>query len=202
MKKRTLFIVILLVLCLSTAFSSSTYYERGDQVFSIRAGVDFPAFLYFFNASSQLDTTFADVHLQRVGGVASISYQGFVSKYLALGGELGYQFINSLTPSLCTTVPITAKLTYIPVQTGLFDLAISANLGVAFLKYDNGKYLAPYASLTICPSFYITDNWGLGIESGIMAVAELYTKTSSYDKFNDNAALGLIPLTLCISYRH
>ena len=159
MKKRTLFIAILLVLCVSTAFCSSTYYERGDQVFSIRAGVDFPAFLTFLNNPSR-NQTFSDIHMQSVGGVASISYQGFLSEYFAIGGELGYQFINSLSPSLFTTVPITAKFTYIPVQTGTFDIAINANVGFAFLKYDTGKYLAPYASLTLCPSFYFTDSWG------------------------------------------
>ena len=163
MKKRTLFIAILLVLCVSTAFCSSTYYERGDQVFSIRAGVDFPAFLTFLNNPSR-NQTFSDIHMQSVGGVASISYQGFLSEYFAIGGELGYQFINSLSPSLCTTVPITAKFTYIPVQTGTFDIAINANVGFAFLKYDTGKYLAPYASLTLCPSFYFTDSWGLGLD--------------------------------------
>ncbi len=201
MKKSTLLIVILLVLSVSTAFCSSTYYERGDQVFSIRAGVDFPGFLSFIHDSSR-NQSFGDIHMQRVGGVASIAYQGFLSEYLAIGGELGYQFINSLSPTLCTTVPITAKLTYIPVQTGLFDLAFSANLGFAFLKYDNSKYLSPYASLTVCPSFYITENWGLGIESGIMLTAELYTKNSSYNKYEASSILGMIPLTVCVSYRH
>ncbi len=201
MKKRTFFIVFLLVLCISTAFCSSTYYEKGDQVFSIRAGVDFPAFLSFLNDSSR-NQTFGNIHLQKVGGVASIAYQGFLSEYFAIGGELGYQFINSLTPSLYTTVPITAKFTYIPVQTGTFDIAVSANLGVAFIKYDTGKYLAPFASLTLCPTFYITESWGFGIESGIMTTAEIYTKNSSYNKYNDTSVLGMIPLTLCVSYRH
>lgn len=200
MKKSTL-IVILLVLCVSTAFCGSTYYQKGDQVFSIRAGVDFPAFLFFFNDSSR-NQTFNDIHMQKVGGVASIAYQGFLNEYFAIGGELGYEFINSYTPLLYTTVPITAKFTYIPVQTGKFDLAFSANVGAAFIKYDTGKYLAPYASLTLCPTFYITDSWGLGIETGIMTTAEIYTKNSTYSKYNDNSVVGMIPLTLCISYRH
>ncbi len=201
MKKRLLIIGILLVFAVGLAFCSSTYYERGDQVFSIRAGVDFPAFLFFFNDSSR-NQTFSDIHMQKVGGIASISYQGFLSEYWAIGGELGYQFINSLTPSLYTSVPITAKLTYIPVQTGNFDLAFSANLGFAFIKYDTGKYFAPYASLTVTPSFYITDSWGIGLESGIMASTEFYFKNSSYDKYQHNSALGLIPLAVVVSYRH
>ncbi len=201
MKKRALIIGILLVFAVGAVFCSSTYYERGDQVFSIRAGVDFPSFLFFFNDSSR-NQTFSDIHMQSVGGVASISYQGFLNEYFAIGGELGYQFINSLTPSLYTTVPITAKLTYYPVQTGLFDLAISLNAGFAFIKYDTGKYFAPFASLTVAPTFYISDTWGIGLESGIMASTEIYLKNSSYDKYQHNSVLGMIPLTVVVSYRH
>ncbi len=201
MKKCTTIVIILLVLAVLPAFCAAGYYETGDQVFSFRAGVDFPAFLSFLNDPSR-SQSFSDIHMQRVGGIASISYQGYLTQNLALGGELGYQFINSLTPSLYTAVPITAKLTYVPVQTGLFDLALSANLGMAFIKYDDGKYLAPYASITLQPSFYITESWGIGIESGIMATAELYTKNATYDKYSNNAVLGMIPLALVVSYRH
>ena len=201
MKKCTTIVIILLVLAVLPAFCAAGYYETGDQVFSFRAGVDFPAFLSFLNDPSRNQSS-SDIHMQRVGGIASISYQGYLTQNLALGGELGYQFINSLTPSLYTAVPITAKLTYVPVQTGLFDLALSANLGMAFIKYDDGKYLAPYASITLQPSFYITESWGIGIESGIMATAELYTKNATYDKYSNNAVLGMIPLALVVSYRH
>lgn len=199
MKKSTTFVLILLIIVLSPAFCANKYYETGDQVFSFRAGVDFPAFVAFVNDSSR-NQAFGDIHMQKVGGIASISYQGFLTEHLALGGELGYQFINSLTPELFTSVPITAKLTYVPVQTGLFDLALSANLGMAFIKYDESKYLAPYASITIQPSFYITDSWGIGIEAGITTIAELYTKNSG--KSDSSAFFGAIPLALVVSYRH
>ncbi len=199
MKKSATFILILLILVLSPVFCANKYYETGDQVFSFRAGVDFPAFLTFISDSSR-NQYFSDIHMQKVGGIASISYQGYLTGNLALGGELGYQFINSLTPELFTSVPITAKLTYVPVQTGLFDLALSANLGMTFIKYDENKYLAPYASLTIQPSFYVTESWGIGIEAGITTTAELYTKNSG--KSDSSAFFGMIPLALVVSYRH
>lgn len=201
MKKSTFIIIVLLALAVVPAFCAAGYYETGDQVFSFRAGVEFPAFLSFLNDPSR-NQSWGDIHMQKVGGVASISYQGYLTQNLAIGGELGYQFINSLTPSLYTAVPISAKLTYVPVQTGLFDLAFSANLGFAFIKYGEGKYLAPFASATIQPSFYITDSWGIGIEAGIMATAELYTKSATYDKHKNNAILGMIPLAVVVSYRH
>jgi len=199
MKKSTTFILILLIIVISPAFCANKYYETGDQVFSFRAGVDFPAFIAFINDSSK-NQTFSNIHMQKVGGIASISYQGYLTERLALGGELGYQFINSLTPELFTAVPITAKLTYVPVQTGLFDLALSANLGMTFIKYDESKYLAPYASLTIQPSFYVTESWGIGIEAGITTTAELYTKNSG--KSDSSALFGMIPLAIVVSYRH
>ncbi len=198
-KKLILALVVVLMLAAVPAFARSTYYFAGDQVFSIRAGVDFPGFISFYNDSDRGTVSFWDTHM-KLGGFASIAYQGYISEYFALGGELGYVFNYSLSNKLLTTVPMTVKLTYVPVQTGRFDLAASLNLGGAFVRYDDGKFFAPFASITLTPSFFFTDNWGIGIESGVMATWEFYTKSN--DKHDSSAFCGLIPVTLALSYRH
>ena len=97
-------------------------------------------------------------------------------------------------------MPITAKFTYVPVQTGKFDIALSLNLGGAFIRYNEGKYFAPFASLTLTPSFFFTENWGLGVETGLMVTSEFYGKNSN--KNLASAFCGLMPVTLTLSYRH
>ncbi|MBO4717216.1 MAG: hypothetical protein J5599_04900 [Spirochaetales bacterium] len=143
--------------------------------------------------------TFSDTHL-KLGGFASLSYQAYLSEYTALGGELAYVFNYSNSGLLLTTVPITAKFTYVPVQTGKFDIALSLNLGGAFIRYNEGKYFAPFASLTLTPSFFFTENWGLGVETGLMVTSEFYGKNSN--KNLASAFCGLMPVTLTLSYRH
>lgn len=199
MRKMFMAILVLTVLVCGNVFARSNYYATGDQVFSFRAGVDFPAFIAFTNNSDKGTVTFADTHM-KLGGYASISYQGYVSEKLALGGELGYAFNYSQSSLLLTTVPITAKLTYVPVQTGRFDIAASLNLGVAFLRYNEGKYMAPFAQATIQPTLFFTESWGIGVETGIMTSFELYTKSNI--KHNVNAICGLMPVTLTVAYRH
>ncbi|MBO4717215.1 MAG: hypothetical protein J5599_04895 [Spirochaetales bacterium] len=49
--KKTIIMGLVMILILIAAmpiFARSTYYFPGDSVFSIRAGVDFPAFISFY----------------------------------------------------------------------------------------------------------------------------------------------------------
>ncbi|MCQ2411753.1 MAG: hypothetical protein MJ057_02245 [Sphaerochaetaceae bacterium] len=199
MRKAFMAMLVLAVLVSGSVFARSTYYATGDQVFSFRGGVDFPAFISFVNDSDRGTVTFADTHM-KLGGYASISYQGYISEYFALGGELGYAFNYSQSSLLLTTVPITAKLTYYPIQKRKFDLAASLNLGVSFVRYNGGKYITPYAQATIQPTFFFTESWGIGIESGLMASAELYGKNNN--KYKSSAICGLLPVALTVAYRH
>lgn len=199
MRKVLTFILILALAGTSFAFARNTYYAKGDQVFSFRAGVDFPHSISFLNDSTKNTVLFEDTHM-KLGGYASISYQGYMNERFALGGELGYAFNYSLSSLLLTVVPITAKLTFVPVQTGRFDISASLNLGGAFIRYDKGKYLAPYAQATIQPTFFISESWGIGIEAGIMAMAELYTKTNN--KYTSSAICTMLPVVLTVAYRH
>ena len=199
MKRAILAILILVMLAAAPVFARSTYYFTGDQVFSIRAGVNFPGFFSFYNNPERPSQFFWNTHL-KLGGFASIAYQGYVSEYLALGGELSYAFNYSRSDILLTTVPMTAKVTWVPVQTGKFDIAMSLNLGGAFIRYNEGKFFAPYASIALAPSFFFTENWGLGIEGGLMLTADFYTKNSN--KHNSSAFAGLLPVTMVLSYRH
>ena len=196
MKKAILILLILVLLGGLPLFARSTYYFKGDQVFSIRAGVNYPAFFAFY-FKPERNTT--DTHL-KMGGYASIAYQGYISEYLALGGELSYAFNYSQSDILLTTVPITAKLTWVPVQTGRFDLTMSLNVGGAFLRYNEGRFFSPFVSVSLCPSFFINENWGIGVEGSLMLTTEFYTQKSG--KKDASAIAGLVPLTLVLSYRH
>ena len=195
----TALVMVLILFAAMPLFARSTYYFNGDSVFSIRAGVDFPAFISFYKDPDRGTVFFDDPHL-KLGGFASLAYQGFISEYFALGGELGYAFNYSRSGLLLTTVPITVKLSYLPVQTGKFDLALGLNLGGAFIRYDEGKYFAPVASVTLNPTLYFNETWGIGVETGLMVTSEFYG--SNNVKSNRSAFAGLMPVVLTLSYRH
>ena len=199
MKRFVLAILVVLLLGTVPVFARNSYYLTGDTIFAIRAGVNFPTFISFFRDSEMGTKTFEDTHL-KLGGNASLAYQGFLNESFALGGQVEYAFNYSVGGKILTTVPITVKLTYVPVQTGSFDLAVSLNLGFAFIRYNEGKLLAPFASATLTPGFFFNENWGLGIESGLMVSMENYSKSDV--KYNQSAFTALMPVSLVLSYRH
>ena len=201
MKKPIILAIVMVLILIAAApvFARSTYYFTGDTMFSIRAGVDFPAFISFYKDAERGTVAFGDTHL-KLGGSASLAYQGFITESLAIGGELGYMFNYSRSGLLLTTVPITAKLSYFPVQTGKFDLALGLNIGGAFIRYNEGKYFAPAASVTVNPTYYFNDNWGIGIESGLLLTLESYGNKNAKSKAS--ALAGLMPAVLTLSYRH
>jgi len=201
MKKPIILAIVMVLILIAAApvFARSTYYYAGDTMFSIRAGVDFPAFISFYKDAGRGTVFFNDTHL-KLGGTASLAYQGFLSEYIAIGGELGYMFNYSRSGLLLTTVPIMVKFTWFPVQTGRFDLGVGLNLGGAFIRYNEGKYFAPAASVTLNPTYYINENWGIGVETGLLMTLESYSNKNS--KNMASALAGLMPVALTLSYRH
>ena len=194
------FLILCLLVLIIPVSLFATYYEQGDQVFSFRGGVNFPGFIFFPNDTSR-SQTFFNTHL-KLGGYASLSYQGFTSRETALGGEIAYSFNYAQDMNLFTIVPLTMKFSYYPIQSGKFDLILSANVGGAFLRYHENKFFSPYTSFTIQPTFFITESWGIGLETGFMGVCEFYGKNSTYNKVLKNAFVGMLPLIITVSYRH
>lgn len=195
MKKKLLIGLFMatLIMSISAADGQIPTYDKGSQMFSFRVGPVLPAFIYFPNAPS--DTLgFFDTRL-KTGGYGAIRYQGFLSPYLALGGELGYLFDSSRS-DLFTSVPFLAKLTYIPVQ-GTFEIPLSIGLGFAYNSYDESSYLSFLAEAEVGVSYYFTESWGLSLSTGLTLIPEIYFGDSS----SKTAIAGFMPITLSISYR-
>ncbi|MDD4010868.1 MAG: hypothetical protein PHI83_01850 [Sphaerochaetaceae bacterium] len=198
MKKKIL-LCLLLALLSAMAFAQSPYYEIGDQVFNVEAGTQIPAFLWFPYASQDSFLVGSQTRMS-VGGWGSISYSAFSTPYISLGGELGYGFSFSNAGLIFATVPISLRATYIPIQNGTFDLAITANVGGAFNSYDSDMFFGPFASLSVCPSYYFDKNWGIGLKAGMSLTGEFYTASSSRQQYT--AACALVPISFSLSYRH
>ena len=195
MKKSILVSIILIFLFAGIGFASSTYYEIGDQTFTFQAGIDKGLFLYFpvtgdFETGENTKTD--------LGGYGSISYSSFFSPSFSLGGELGYTFNYTIEEKLLTTVPMLAKLNYYMVQTGKFDLTAGVGAGISFTRYDENLFVTPLLQLSLTPSYFISENWGIGIEAAFAGSYEFYGS----DKHEDSAITGFMPISLKMSYRH
>ena len=201
--------LMLLLLIPGMLSAAEPYYDSGSQMFSIKAGVTTPFFYY--NPANDKNNEEAEKppvlsmwpgmgknQTQRtIGGVASIAYQVFLNPYLALGGELGFQFDFSKSDSVETNVPIFMKLTYMPVQTGKIDVPISIGAGFLYAGYEEYSKITFGCEFEIGVRFFITESWGVGVNVGMYLFPEIYT--SNTDWFS---MLSYIPATVSVTYRH
>ncbi|PKL13900.1 MAG: hypothetical protein CVV52_04120 [Spirochaetae bacterium HGW-Spirochaetae-8] len=194
---------ILFFLCLLLTFGlyaeepvpqSPPQYSLGTQMFTFRAGPVLPLFFYFTQDADPLVT---DMHLQ-TGGYGSIRYQGFINQNTAIGGELGYYFAYSLS-DLFTSVPIQAKLTYIPIL-GAIEVPVSLGLGFAYNTYKEATYLSLFASAEIGLTWFFNQEWGISASVGYWLIPELYGSSSPLHI--DMALSNFMPITLSINYRN
>lgn len=198
MRKTIVSILLLLLVFSSAGVFAADYYDKGNTFFTVKAGVTVPGFAKFLNNSEYGTKSLPDKMHTKIGGYGSLSYQVFTNSKVAVGGELGYGFNYTQSDKILTTVPMTAKFSFIPVQTGKFDLAINSTVGLTYNRYNDTKFMMPYASVTCCPSIYIGESWGLGLDAGMWFNAELHSKSNLK---NDNAIVGFLPITFALTYR-
>lgn len=198
MKIKRILLALVIVLISAPMLFSATYYDNGNQRFTITAGPVFPLTLTsFYTGNTTVGFGESGTH-QSLGGYGSISYQIFMNDYVSVGGEVGYAFNFAISDDLVTIVPFQAKVTYFPLQ-GKVDIPISFGIGGAYLSLaDAGSHIALFASLETGVDYYITDNWGVGIKSGIWAIPELFFNSSSTPK---NYLATYVPVTLAVTYR-
>lgn len=205
MKKTLLTAVIICVAVFSVfAEASQPYYVEGDTFFSIKAGANAPFFEYYpFKTGSEKvlfgfkkDTGTG----LSIGFDASLAYEVFTKPNLAFGAEIGYTAYSSRDGQTFSVIPLQAKATYLPYQSEKFDVKLNAGLGAAVVKFGNSQ-ICPFASISVNPTYFFSENWGVGISAGVSAVAEIYT--SSNEEQHDKTCIAVAaPVVISVTYRH
>ena len=201
--KKTLRFLAALLLLPTLLFAADPYYDSGSQIFNITAGATVPFFYNYPGNPDGPEWSFgpgvdSKGHTNStVGGIGAISYQIFVNPYIALGGELGFQFdFQAESGIVATNVPIFFKMTALPVQ-GRFEVPLSLGAGLLYTSYDGYSKLTLGCSIEAGIRYFITDSWGIGVNVGMLFIPELYTSDT-----NKISTLSYIPATLTVSYRH
>lgn len=203
-KKKLLAITLACLFLTSSLFAEAKEYKTGSMIFSFKGGTTLPTFIYFPNESAnefqwyygmgsgdQATKLFA-------GGDFGLSFEGFTTSSLSLGGELGYNFNYTIGEVLFSVVPLTFKVTYYPIQ-GKFDLPLSLGAGISYMKFGEDQSLMTlFFNVDVGFVYYITENWGIGIHSGFWLIPELNYQKEDRDY---NGLLGMVPIVLSVSYR-
>ena len=196
--KRILIPLMLLVSVLS-GLGAAAYYDTGSQIFTITAGVSTPM-SFTSNGESMFWPGTGDGQTHHtIGGIGALSYQIFVTPYLAIGGELGYQFNYVAGTDIYASVPINVKVSYYPVQTGRFDLPISLGIGLNYISFKDSSKLSFSAKIEFGGIYYFNDEWGLGLLAGLNFVPDVYL---TKDRGIYSGIDAFIPITVSVAYRH
>ncbi len=197
MKKNSM-IIILITIVFLLPLAAENYYDTGSQMFSITAGVDLPFTNSYKGEDGSLKTGLwwgEDGTHFNIGGYGSIDYEVFLIPQISIGGEIGYQFNRCTDEKLFTQVPLLFRATWVPLQ-GKFEIPISLGAGFNYMSYNDKSMFSPILSLTIGARYFFTDNWAIGIKSGINFTAELYTKSQK------NGLHTSLPVLLFATYRN
>jgi hypothetical protein len=132
-------------------------YTRGDQTFTISAGVFFPT--VFFNQGKQIDHNF-----NVVGGTGSLAYTYFFGPHFFLGGEIGIKFSSTLAESMIFIFDV-------GVRTGLqfilrrFEFPLTLVVGVAPQRYLDQDYAGLFVKGGGAVYYRFNPDWSFGMNA-------------------------------------
>lgn len=200
-KLTSLLLALALLIAVGSPLYSVQIYDNGSQRFTITAGPTMPLSTTVFSGEYQgnyVGWGEGKSGFTPVGGFGSIAYQVFINPYVAIGGEIGYGFNYYVDDALLTNVPMQFKLTVMPLQ-GTVEIPLSFGIGTSYMSIsDGGAYMPLFASFETGLDWYFTDNWGVGIKTGLWVIGEFYFQQ---DKSEQNALQTIIPITLSVTYR-
>jgi hypothetical protein len=120
-----------------------------------------------------------------VGGEGLLGYMYFLNSYLALGGDIGFEFNGTIGESMFTMVPIMFKFMYQPAF-GKFEVPIMLGIGGVFENYLDRTYFGFGIKPEVAVLYRINAGWSLGINGGFFILPQWY----SDKKYN---YVGIIP---------
>ena len=154
-------------------YESVNLYDKGDQIFSIHAGVIFP--LFFYNPASGVENRIipAYEHLNP-GGFGFLEWGGFLNPNMTLGLEFGGIFaLSNANKRILFMVPVSLKYTYIFFKYP-FEIPLSLGLGINVSKLNEQLFFGPSAQLGAGLLVDLQNQWSLGGTLQYLFIPEIY----------------------------
>ncbi len=175
-QKILIFMLILIILPLIHVFSQEDnedeeyieeVYGLGDQTFTITAGVIHPLFY------STTDFEFNDTNLT-MGGAGSLSWNGFISSKVSLGGEFGGMFAFSPNDRILYMMPLTFKVSYY-FRSYPFEFPIYCGAGISFNSISDAFHLDFILKPGASVFWNFNPEWAFGFNLVYWWVPQIYT---------------------------
>lgn len=187
------FNLIVFLMLLIAAFASAKEvkenflepYSRGNQTFSINAGLLIPLFILFPKGQPSSNDVFISLKNQlSLGGIGSLEWATFLNNRWTIGVGLAGSFAFTPQEKTHSLIPITANLTY-NFLFNSFEIPVIMGAGFVVNKVDNLVYFGSIAKIGTGLFYNINAEWGFGIRAQYWLVPEIY-----FGDMSDNTAFG------------
>jgi hypothetical protein len=161
-------------------------YSKGDQTITISLGTIFPT--VFFNTGTPVEHNFSPP----VGGALSLAYTHFLGAHLYLGGEISFNFNNTLAKNTVYLVPIGLRAGYQFVLRR-FEFPLTLTVGFAPQRYLNLGYFGFFMKGGASAFYRFNPEWsfGLNVDWGWYPQWPLQNKEPDPEKNMDANIIGL-----------
>jgi hypothetical protein len=164
-------------------------YVAGEQLIGLSAGFQIPVFL--------LPTSGGGVGNLGLGGSFSFSYQYFVSRGLALGGNIAGAFNGTIGGSSIFIAPLGFTTSYwwssLP-----FEFSVLGEAGAYLMRYNGNGIIDPFAKAGGGAYWRATSSWSLGLQAYLWFVPEIhygsYATLSQYAGFVETSITAVYHL--------
>jgi len=149
------------------------YHIKGDQVFSIEAGLFLPLFFADFTPGDSDKGALSSTNLS-LGGSGFLSYCGYLNNHWRIGGEFGGIFAYSPNENLFSMVPIMVKSSYEIYLNQQFSLPLYLSAGISLTSYLDNFRVDPILIPGIGFFWNYGAEWSFGVKYNYWLVAEIF----------------------------
>ncbi|MDC7221267.1 MAG: hypothetical protein PQJ59_15125 [Spirochaetales bacterium] len=184
-KTQLFFLLMIITACLFPLFGEEeeideriilTYHSKGDQTFSIEAGLFIPLFTIDPTPDGDGDSgdTINSLSGQmNLGGSGFLSYMGYLNSKFRLGGEFGGMFSSSLNENNFYMVPIMVKSAYDINISTYFTIPLYLSAGVTLNSYDDYFSVDPIIKPGIGLNWNYDSEWSFILKYDLWVIPEI-----------------------------
>jgi hypothetical protein len=169
------------------AVTSNNPFLPGEQTIGISAGLHVPAFI--------LPKTGEGAANLKLGGNFAFSYQYFVYRGFALGGNLAASYNTTIGGSSVFILPLgmTAAFWWTKLP---FEFSVFGEGGIYMMRENHEGIFDPFAKVGVGAYWRLSSGWSVGLQPSLWLVPELhYGKYASLTQY-----AGFIEASLAAVY--
>ena len=147
----------------------------GDQFINIRVLPCFP-----LNFDDKL----------KVGGQINVSYNRFLTSWLAVGAELAFGYNPTIGSNIFTYIPLSVGVTFLPAIKK-FEFPITVNVGMAVENYLSNTFFPALVLRCGAGAYYrINESWSAGLEGFFSFMPQWYFKEPEKNDYLNMASVS------------